>query len=152
MAGLSQDFFSDIGGAVSGLFGAAGDKAEAKAYSLASSYALQNAKITEASTQIQEAQAQRKIFQTTGAQQAQVASAGFASSGSSVDLLRSSMQQGSLQKSLIREQGLINENGYQEEAARYQGMASAAQKAAAGSGIGGILKGIAGIASFIGFL
>lgn len=146
---LSGDFFTDLGGGISSLFGAAGDISEAKAYTQAATYAKQNEAITAASTRLQEAQASRKIFQTLGAQSAQVASAGFAASGSSLDLARSSIQQGSVQKQLIADQGLINENGFAEEASHYEGMASAAKKAAGGGILGGILKIAGAVAPFI---
>lgn len=139
MASIS-DILGDAGGAVKDIFGGLGDMAEASAYKDAAKYAAQNAVITAASTRIQESQLARKVFQTVGAQSAQVASAGFASSGSSLDLARNSIAQGSLQKQLVADQGLINENGFKEESAKYTGMASAAKSSGIGGFIGGALK------------
>lgn len=136
MAGI----FDALGGASSDIFGAVGDLKEAQAYGLAAKYASQNAQISVASTNIQETQASRKIFQTLGAQSAEVASAGFASGGTNGDLARSSIAQGSLTKSLISEQGLITRNSYEEESARYKGMQSAAKAAATGGFLSGIFK------------
>lgn len=135
--------FGDLGGAVSSIFGGIGDLSEASAYGKAANYAGQNAEIEQQSTAIQAMQAQRKITQTTGQEQAQVAGAGFANSGSSADLLRSSAEQGALTKNLIQEQGAITQNGYLEAQAQYQGMQGAAQAAAGGGILGGILKGVA---------
>jgi hypothetical protein len=139
-----------LGGAVSSLFGAAGDAAEGDAYGKAASLADENAKIAQESTAIQETQATRQIYKTIGGQEAQVAGAGFSSSGSAQDLLRSSASQGSLQKQLIQQQGAITAIGYEQEADAYKGMQSAANASAAGSGIGGLLSGIGSVAGIFG--
>lgn len=154
---------TDIGGAVSDLFAASGDRAkaqgdfiEAKDYTLASDLATQNEKFTETSTAIKQAQLDRQIYQTIGGQKADVAGAGFAASGSSLDLLRSSAQQGALTKAVAGEQGLIQEAGYQEQATSYQNMSQAAtiagnaeNSAANGATIGGIIKGVGAVASIV---
>jgi hypothetical protein len=153
--------FGDLGGAVSDLFGssahkakAAGDRIEAENYDLASSLALQNEKFTEMSTAIKQSQLDRSIFQTIGGQQADVAGAGFAESGSALDLLRSSAQQGALTKAVAGQQGLITEAGYQEQAQSYTNLASAARlaadaedRAANGSFFSSIIKGAAAVAT-----
>lgn len=144
MPGISAAGFSDLGGAVSSLFGAVGSFASAKGYKAAAGYAAQNAEIAAQSTAIQETQAQRKIYQTIGGQKADVAGAGLAASGSALDVMRDSAQQGSLTKQLIQNQGAINIAGYQEEAANYNAMASASKA----SGTGGILGGLLKVASF----
>jgi hypothetical protein len=146
LAGVAKGAGS-IGGAVSDLFAAKGDKAEATNYTAAAALADKNAQYTELSTGIKNMQADRQIYQTIGQQQADVAGAGFSGGGSSGDLLRSSAEQGSLTHATLSEQGLIQEQGYQEQAASYRTMASSANNASTGSTIGGIIKGIAGIAS-----
>lgn len=140
MPALSADFFGDIGGGISSIFGAVGDLKEADAYKKASSIATQNAVLERESTGIQLAQQGRKVFQTLGAQAAQVGAAGLSASGSSLDVLRGSVQQGSLQKQLISLQGGIQENSFKQEAASYQGMAGAAKAAAGGGILGGLFK------------
>ncbi len=137
---LTSGFFDGLSSAAGSLFGGIGDLKEADAYKKAASLAANNAQIAAESTQIQETQAQRKIFQTIGAQQAEVASAGFAASGSNLDLLHSSISQGSLQKQLIGEQGLIQQNSFLEEAAADQGKAAAAKAAAGGGFLSSIFK------------
>ena len=140
-----------FGGAVQSVFGALGDQSEASAYRTAASIASGNAQITATSTAIQEAQAQRKLFQVSGAQQAEVAGAGFSASGSSADIFRNTATQGALNKELLYMQGRITENSYEAQAASYTSMA----KAASGSGILGAITGVAkaglGVASAFGF-
>lgn len=136
-----------LGGAAQDLFGAAGSFAESKSYKRAAGLSEQNAEITRASTRIQQTQAQREIFQTIGGQQAQVGSAGFASSGSALDLMRSSASQGALTKSLIQAQGTINANGYESEAESYRSMSKASKAAGISGIIGGITKGVGALAS-----
>ena len=147
MAGLSQSLFSDLGSGISDIFGGVGDAAEAKAYSEAATIAGQNAKLAASATAIQETQTQRQIFQTIGAQKAAVGGAGLAESGSAQDLLRSSVQQGNLQTQLVRTQGMINVNSYEQEAAAYTGMSKAATAASTGGFLGGALGILGGVAS-----
>lgn len=148
MAGLGSIDFGGIGGAVSGLFGAAGDFAEAKSYTKAADLAAQNATISLESANIQRTQAQRQIFKTLGAQKAGVAGAGLAESGSALNLLQSSASQGALTKQLITNQGNITAQGFEQESAAYQGMASATQSAGVGGIFGSVLKGIGAVLPF----
>lgn len=143
MPDLSKTTFDYLGGAVSDLFGGLGQFASAKGYSAASKAASQNAQIAEQSARIQETMAQRQIEKTIGGQQADVAGAGLAASGTALDLLRDSASQGALTKTLISNQGAINVLGYQAEAANYSAMASAAKAAGSGGILGGIIKGAA---------
>lgn len=145
---VSAQIFGDIGGAVSDIFGAIGSFKSAQAYTTASNIELQNAAIAKESTQIQETQTNRQIFQTIGAQSAAVGAAGFANSGSSQDLLRSSLSQGALQRQVIQTQGNINVNSYEAQATAYQGQAAASKSAGIGGLLGGILKGAAAVAPF----
>lgn len=166
---FGQSTFSDISGAVSDIFQgqataaglrlkAEGDLAEAKNYDLASALADQNEKFTETSTSIKESQADRNLYMTIGGQKADVAAGGFAASGSSLDLLRSSASQGALNRAVLGEQGLITEAGYKEQADSYTNMSQAARQAAAeeqsmadkaesNSYITGAIKGVAAIAT-----
>jgi len=129
--------FMDLGGAVSDLFAseghrskAEGDRLEAKNYDLASELANQNAAFTETSTAIKQAQLDRSIYQTIGGESADIAGAGFAQSGSALDLMRDSAAQGALTKAVGEQQGLITEAGYKEQAQSFTNMASAARLAA----------------------
>ena len=152
---------SSIGGAVSDLFAAdahrskaAGDRIEAQNYGLASTLATQNEKFAETSTAIKQAQLDRENAKMLGGQQADVAAAGFAASGSALDLMRDSAAQGALTKAVGAEQGLITEAGYTEQATSYDNMqraalmaASAEDKAATGAEITAGIKGVAAVAS-----
>ena len=158
---VSNSTFGDFGAATSDIFAGLaasdkikGDELEQQSYSEAASLASQNAQFTAMSTGIQESQAQRELYLNTGKTQSDVAGAGFAASGSGLDILRSSVQQGSLQKAVIGQQGMITEAGYQEQAASYTNMAEAANAAAKGESvaqtgdfIAGGISAVAGIAT-----
>lgn len=125
-----------ISSAVGDIFGAIGDFSEAGAYSKAAKIANENAQISEQSTQIQETQQARALYQNLGTQVAAAGANGLSSSGgSAAAIMRSSMAQGALAKQLIGRQGVINENSFKTEAASYQGMASAANAAGIASAI-----------------
>jgi dsDNA-binding SOS-regulon protein len=153
--------FSDFGGAASDLFAAQGDKSkqqfdysEASNYELGANLADQNAKFTETSTAIKEAQQQRELTMSMGQTTADVAGAGFSASGSALDIMRDSASQGALAHAVLGQQGLITEAGYKEQADSYNAMATAATQAgnaegnaAVGSEVTSGIKAIAGIAS-----
>jgi len=158
---FGQQTFSDIGGAASDLFAsfgdsakAEGDFAEARSYSLAAELAGQNEKFTETSTAIKEAQQQREMMGVLGGQQADIASAGFAASGSALDIMRDSAAQGALTHAVLGQQGLITEAGYTEQQKSYENMAAAAtaagnaaNQAATFSDVTSMIKGAAAVAT-----
>jgi hypothetical protein len=111
---------------------AQGDLAEASNYVLASELAGRNQQFTAASTAIKQAQLDRSITSTIGGQQAQVAGAGFAASGSALDLLRDSASQGQIARSVAGDQGLITGASYVEQQTSYQTLAQAGVMAATG--------------------
>lgn len=134
--------FTDISGGVSDIFGgdakaaglrlkAQGDLVEAGNYDLASTLAKQNEKFTEQSTAVKQTMADRARYMGIGTETTDIAGAGFdTGSGSALDLLRLSAQQGALQKQLIGQQGLITEAGYTEQATAYTNLAGYARMAA----------------------
>jgi hypothetical protein len=111
---------------------AQGDLAESSNYDLASTLATQNEQFTAQSTRVQEAQLARTETQTIGGQEASVGGAGFAESGSALDIMRDSAQQGALAKGVLAQQGVITEAGYTEQAQSFTTMANAGRAAAAG--------------------
>jgi hypothetical protein len=111
---------------------AQGDLAESTEYDEAGALAKQNEAFTTQSTAIKEAQNNRQITQAVGGEQASVAGAGFANSGSSMAMLRDSASQGSLTTAVMGEQGLITEASYDEQAQSYATMSAAATTAAGG--------------------
>lgn len=128
---------SSIGGAVQDIFGAEahglkakGLRLEAENYDEASGFAKQNADFSRISTGIKLAQQDREIYRTLGGAQADIAGAGFAMSGSAIDVLRDSASQGALIKAVAGEQGLIQEEGYNVQSRSYENMAKAARFAA----------------------
>ena len=131
-------FINDIGGAANDLFSSQGNAAQANDFQSAAQLATQNAALTAASTRIQEAQTTRTIAQTLGTQAADVSGAGFTESGSALDLLQSSAQQGALSKALINVQGAVTENSYAAQAGAYSGEAAAAKEASTAGTIGAI--------------
>ena len=153
--------FTNLSGAAGDLFAAqghkikaAGNRVEAENYDLASQFSLQNVEFTKTSTAIKSAQLDRENTKMLGGIQADVAGAGFAASGSALDILRESAAQGALTKSVGEFQGLITEAGYEQQAKSYQNMAKAARMAAdaedtaaLGSTITGGIKGLASIAT-----
>lgn len=123
---------------------AAGDLAEATAYTTAAGIAGGNAALEEQASQIKQIQQIRQIQTTLGQQQADIGGAGFAASGSALYLMRDSVAQGALTTALTSIQGNINAGGYlmQQEAAQAEASAatgasnaaSALAKAAASAG------------------
>jgi hypothetical protein len=101
-------------------------------------------------------QAERQMYQSMSQTRADVAGGGFAASGSGLDILAQSASQGALQQAVIQRQGLITEQGYEEQAQSYQNMeaaanmaASAEKKAAGGAEWGAALQFGAGAANFV---
>jgi hypothetical protein len=109
------------------LLTAQGDLTEAADYTLASSLAEQNALFTKASTAIQQTQADRQLQMSLGETQASLGAAGLSGAGSGTELLRASVAQGSLNKSMLGSQGLIQEAGFEEQAQSYTNLANFAR-------------------------
>jgi hypothetical protein len=85
---------------------------------------------------------------------ADVAGGGFAASGSGLDILAQFASQGAVQQAVFQRQGLITEQGYEEQAQSYLNMsaaadmaASAEKKAATGADIAAGFQFAAGVAS-----
>ena len=159
------DSINLAGGAVNDLFAAKayrskaeGNRQEALHYRHAGDLADQNARFTSESTAIQAFQTERQLYQGLGGIEAAVGGSGLADSGSALDLLRSSAQQGALQEAVLKRQGLITEQGYKEQAKSYRDMAGSADRAARdaedaakNSEFTGILKGVGAIAGLLKF-
>lgn len=127
---------SGVGSAVSDMFAgigegyqAQGEAFEEQNYKEAAQLALQNEQYTKTSTAIKQQQADQQLYQSLGKTTAATAGAGFAASGSSLDILRTSAQEGATTRAVIGQQGLITEAGYAEQAQSYENLASAAQVA-----------------------
>src|SRR5262249_14319456 len=114
---------SGVRGAANGIF--SGFRGEDKAQSAAAGkggdqeaagLADLNEKYTETATAIKQAQQQRSLELSQGSTEAAVAGSGFEASGSALDLLRDSAQQGALAHQVLGYQGLITEAGYKQQA------------------------------------
>jgi hypothetical protein len=134
-----------IGGAVSDLFAGFGDiyknqglQAEQQQYEMAAQLAEQEAHYTKVSGAIQESQSNRDLYLSMGRTQGEVAGAGFAASGSALDILRSSAQQGALKSAAIGQQTNIQVQSLEEQAASYTSMANAVGAAEKGNTLGEI--------------
>jgi hypothetical protein len=134
---IGASTFSDLGAGISDLFAASADRSkaqgdllEAQNYDRAAKYAQQEEQFTVESTAIQKMQAERTTYQSMSQTKADVAGGGFAASGSSLDILAQSASQGALQQAVLQRQGLITEQGYEEQAQSYLNMESAADMAA----------------------
>lgn len=138
---VGQGLFNGIGGAVNDLFSSEsaaeglrlrsrGNLAEAGLYDESARLSRLNEEFTRQSTEIQQVQTERNIMQTIGKQQSDVAGSGFAASGTALDLLRSSAQQGALTHQLLGQQGLITEAGQEQQAHSYDVMAGVARDTA----------------------
>lgn len=129
--------FGEIGSGIGGVAGGIGDLFAAGGYGDAAAAAEKDAELTRRMTAIQEVQEQRKDYMLMGGTESDVAGAGFAMSGSGLDILRSSAQQASLSKDLIATQGEINATTFDAQAAAYNAQANASTA----GGVGGIISG-----------
>jgi hypothetical protein len=158
---IGQNTFTDAGQSVSDIFAGFGDLDKAKgaefeqqSYEEASVLASQEAQFTSTSTAIKQAQSDRNTFMSIGKTTAAVSNAGLEQSGSALDILRESAQQGATTKAVLGAQGQITEAGYQEQAQSYSNMANAAgvaakadNLAAVGSFVAGGISAVAGMAT-----
>lgn len=112
--------------------------------------------ITGVAGDVEKLQAQRKLAGTLGTQQAQVSASGFKEAGSSVDILKSSLQQGYLQQQLIDTQTAAEQSGFLAEASAARGAASAqtalsaSYTAAAGRAAGSAADETAALTKYLG--
>lgn len=109
---------------------ASGNRAEAENYDLASGLSGQNLEFTKVSTAIKEMQMDRQVYKGVGTTRADIAGAGFAMSGSALDIMAEGASQGALNKAVLGQQGLITEAGYKEQQQSYNNMSVAARYAA----------------------
>lgn len=123
--GLKGTAVTDTAAATAATTQATGYDAEGKAYDTSQEIANQNAVVAGVAGGIKTLQEQRSLDALVGTQQSQVAAAGFGAAGSSLDILRSSLQQGYLTQQLTATQTALTKGGYLQEAA-----ASAAQSKA----------------------
>jgi len=139
-AGMLQNIVSDIGdnkalaaqneaNSQAAATQAAGYQREIEAYGIVAGISEENATLEGMAGNIKQLQANRALMKSLGSQRASVAAAGFASSGSSLDLYKSSLQEGFLNEQLIGTQTSINQSGYFQQAAAARASGEGAQLA-----------------------
>ena len=111
--------------------------------------AKEEAQFTQIQTGVQVVQQQRQITQALGSETAGYASSGIAMSGTALDVLQSSAEQGALAKQMTQFKGEQQVYAYDEQAKSYEQMAEAAQNASTGSFIGAGIQAVASIAAFL---
>lgn len=149
---LGSSALSSIGSAVQDLGAAAGSKQAAAGYRTAAALAGDNADLEMAATRIQQQQELRAVQRTVGQQQAEVAGAGLASSGSALQLLADSSRQGAITMALTGVQGQIAANGYTQQAQAYMQQAQAADNAAKAQKKGAMFSIIGAVADVAGIV
>ncbi len=122
---------SDTGAAAAYNITAAGDANEANLYDQAAGVGTTNAATELVSGQLQEFQNTRQLMNTIGSQKAGYAGAGFQDSGTTLDVARSSLQQGLLQNQVIGENSNLAAGGYLEQAVANTAAGAAANTAGA---------------------
>jgi len=108
---------------------AEGSRREADAYGTVGAIARENATVEGISGNIKQLQAARSVQRTIGRQRAETAAAGFSNAAGSLDILKSSLQEGYLQDQLIRSQTSVNQGGFLEQAAAADASGAGAQLA-----------------------
>jgi hypothetical protein len=76
------------------------------------------------------AQKARETTMAMGRTASEVAGAGFAASGSALDVMRSNAQQGALAQAVTSENGMIQTQGYEQQQQSFETMATIAGNAA----------------------
>ncbi len=159
----AQTAISAAGGAVADLYAAkaAGHTASeqevaASEFGAAANIAFQNSQEAGAAGKLQQVQNARKVFQVSGAGMAAAGANGERMSGSAMNILRNSHEQGTIASQLIGTQTQIEVNGYinqmQADFAQQQQaeeMAQAAREQQKGDIIGSIIKGVETVAAVV---
>lgn len=147
---------ADIGQSIQAGYTAQGDLIAAQGFEKAGQIADQNAFEAQAAGKLQQVQLARQVYQTVGAGEAAAGANGLRLEGSVANLIRSTGSQGALASQLLNTQTQINVNGYLQQAqadyteeAQANEAAEAAKKAASGSILGSVIKGVIGLASVV---
>lgn len=108
------------------LLTAAGADAEAAAYGTAAGIVGENQRVEAIAENVRQIQIMRNVDQTVGGIKAAVAGNGFQQSGSAIDIMRSSLQQGYLSTQISGLASSQTQRGYMEQAAAASGEMAAA--------------------------
>lgn len=114
-AGLQNTITTATGEAAAEQLAAQGALAQTAAYQSAANISGENAKVAGIAGQVMRYQQQLELQRSLGSTSAAVGASGAAMSGSALDILRSSMQQGALGGQLIDIQTALTQGGYFEQ-------------------------------------
>lgn len=109
---------------------ATGAEQEETAYGTAAAVAQANARLATIGGTVEQAQQQLQLTQTLGSQRAAVAGGGFAESGSALDILRASTQQGLFEQQITGVNAALQSGGYEQQVAASQAEQTAAAASA----------------------
>jgi hypothetical protein len=126
LLGLQGDATAYAAAAEGSLLTAKGADIEAAAYGVAAGIATENQRGEALAEQVRQVQIMREIDQTIGQQKAATAANGFQMSGSALDIMQSSYQQGYLSQQISGMQSTQVQRGYMEQAAAATGEMEAA--------------------------
>ena len=138
---LALGAISMAGSLIGGLFGKKGGDAAAKVATQNALLAEEGARLTEAGTALDLTRMTRAGFQTQGAIQASAGASGLKTSGSALDVLRSSAANIALDKQLRGMQGALDAIGYKSKANDYRAQAAGAKAQGNASLVQGVLGG-----------
>lgn len=131
IAGAVGDLFSSQATAAGLHLKAKGSQIAGENYRLAAGLAGENAAFVEGDTNVKTARAERQLYLGLGQEISGITGSGFrADTGTSLDLLRSSVEQGALERNLINIQGTIQEDAFKEQQKSYNTLASYSEYAA----------------------
>lgn len=155
-SGLTSTGIADVAGGIGGVFAgfqaAEGYDTEAHLYSEGAAQARQQGRLASEVEDLQAFQLNRKVALTESAQRSAAATNGLSEAGSAAALLRESARQGGEAEANLLFNTSQKVAQFQDQASAADVQARAAHDAASGSIVGGLLKGVAGIASFAGAL
>lgn len=144
-------FFDDVLGGVGSIFGGIGQMqagaASAAGYNAQAKYLREAARLTKISNALKMTSASRDIYKTLGGARSDIAASGLKNSGTALDSLKASAQQGGLQKAIMGLQGRIEVTSLEGQAQVAAANASAASSGGSKGGIGSIIGGAASIAT-----
>ena len=145
----ATDYFKAAGDLFGGFGSYFASSAEAKGDKAAAGYYAKAAEITGEQTAIKELQVQRAVYQTQSSAEAAAGANGVLAGGSAGDILRSNAQQGALSRTLVAEQGQIQEGAYLGQAAAANAAASSAKSKGKGGLFGGIVGAVGKVAPLV---
>lgn len=142
-----QGTLGGIGGVVGGFMTAGSYRDEAGQYRLGADEAFNQANTAETIGRLQQFATARKIALTESSSRAAIARNGLQEAGSAADIMRESVTQGAQMQQAIAYSTELKADQFREQGYSAQAQGRAADNAAFGAEIGGVLKGVSAVAS-----